>query len=1278
MRRITPAFRLLLAGLLASQAAFPAVRYYDVTGSTASAENACPIWVPADSEDDCSYNASNPSTAGTAQWLGPVFSAGYYAPGDAPPIYTNPAAPVPVLAPAPQLPTGGKTGIPIARGFVSIDDKGTAAGTDDVIGGTLEFGPFERNVGTGPAARMLESFDRIIHRFIVPAGSTVSGATANAAGGFDYIVGVSGGSAVFPSVLSGTTTAAGGFADAFPSEVASQSSTDPADVPYWPAPGANGISRIEGTTAVAGLRTEATVWGYGCSADAAAAPCLTSDVNWDGDSRARYDNVLLRLSTDDAGHITAALAYLVNESDLSPTVFGNDSWNATTLALTGTEDPLPAAFDDRILFVNDASDTVTFVDINALANDAPGAGTPAVAVTTPPAHGTAEPTGSANVIRYTPAVPESAFEGVDTFAYRITDGSSATATGTVAVTRTDPITCANDPQTPAPGTPITVDVLANDAGFDIPPVVLSLASLPSWGTAVVNPDRTITFTPASGVAVDDEESLEDFVTRNIAVLGNDRLSGPVAFNYRINDGTNLPAVCLVTIDDGTDALISPVAIEITDMPDHGQAFVLPAAGNQAATIRYTSNDGYAGQDTLRYQLRDPAGFVSNVATVTITVSDSTPVAIDDAPTAEDGVPTTLFVMANDTDGVDLPLTLAITAQPAHGTATVTEASGSSQATLRYTSAAGFTGTDTLTYTVTDADGDVSNAATVTITVRDSVPVAAADNVNGDARTEASLDVVANDTDRADVPITIEITQAPASGAASVVPASGTTTGRPAILYESNPGTAAADSLRYRLRDADGDVSNEVTVTINVTDATPVAVNDPTAPAEIIVEDGATLGIGVLNNDTGLVNPPLTLTITQQPANGTVTIVTGTPLSSPVVNYRPRNGFTGGDTFSYRVTDGDGDASNVAVVTLTVRDSAPVANPDTANGDSRTATAVDVLANDTQLSDGPVTIEITGQPTNGTAEIVTVALASGTRPGIAYASTPMSTFNGNDVVRYRVTDRDGDVSNETTLTLSVANLTPVAVNDVGGDEGLGPVGQVYVVAGVTTPFDVLHNDTGRGNRPVTLTITTAPLHGTAVVDSAEDTGIGRPGISYTSNDGYSGPDGFSYTFTDGDDQVSNVATVSFEVVNILTATSDGSPIPLATNEGKPLTVDVLDNDGGLSVGPITIEIVTAVSGTATVNADNTVTFQPDPGFTGRFPSPECPPSSCFSSAGGGFRYRIIDGLNQSSEASTFVDVFPPPETKQDSGGSALDSSALALLLGGLAIKHRRRRLIRQLT
>jgi hypothetical protein len=625
----------LFVALLALQPGQAAVRYFDITGATATTENACPIWVPWNFGDDCSYDASKPFGLGTAQWIGPVFSAGYYAPGNAPAVFSSPEPPGPIAAPAPVLPLGGKTGIPISKGFISIDDRDTPAdGSDDVIGGTVEFGAFERNLATGVSTRAVESIDRIIHRIVTPAGgaSNVSARTPNASGGFDYVVGNKGGVATFPQPLTGSS-------DSFPSETGSQSSLSETDVSFWTAAGPAGIARLEGAGAAVGASTQATVWGYSCDAGTGPDSCATSALNWEADTYAGFDNVLIRLSTDSTGNITSGAAYLVNESDLWQPVAGNDTWQATTLAFSGTENALPLAFDQRYLLVNGE---VTEVTGPVLLNSRPGALPVTVSKVTEPTHGTAEVVN--NAIRYIPNGID--FEGTDTFVYRITDADGETSTASYSMLLTDDIVCADDAATAIQNQPTVIDVLANDSGFDIPPVELSVVGVPSRGTALVNPDRTITFTPPENAG------------------------GTFTFRYRISDGTGTldaqQCTTTVTVDPvpvavddsfefqvatptaltvtNNDLALSegPYKLEIVTPPQHGTADVVVSPLSGFPFIGYTSDAGYVGPDTIQYRISDCVspqdidadGFctniedTSNVATVSITVF-STPEAVDD-------------------------------------------------------------------------------------------------------------------------------------------------------------------------------------------------------------------------------------------------------------------------------------------------------------------------------------------------------------------------------------------------------------------------------------------------------------------------------------------------------------------------------------------------------------------------------------------------------------------------------------------------------------------------
>ena len=86
----------------------------------------------------------------------------------------------------------------------------------------------------------------------------------------------------------------------------------------------------------------------------------------------------------------------------------------------------------------------------------------------------------------------------------------------------------------------------------------------------------------------------------------------------------------------------------------------------------------------------------------------------------------------------------------------------------------------------------------------------------------------------------------------------------------------------------------------------------------VVQDGeltVSASDGVLANDTDPENDPLTAIKASDPTNGTLTLN-----SDSSFTYKPRAGFSGTDSFTYKANDSTND-SNVAMVTLTV-------NPDT--------------------------------------------------------------------------------------------------------------------------------------------------------------------------------------------------------------------------------------------------------------------------------------------------------------------------------------------------------------
>ncbi len=268
-----------------------------------------------------------------------------------------------------------------------------------------------------------------------------------------------------------------------------------------------------------------------------------------------------------------------------------------------------------------------------------------------------------------------------------------------------------------------------------------------------------------------------------------------------------------------------------------------------------------------------------------------------------------------------------------------------------------------------------------------------------------------------------------------------------------------------------------------------------------------------------------------------------------------------------------------------------------------------------------------------------------------------------------------MSNVGTLTLEIVDGAPLANNDSGDDVGLisdeDILGVTSVDAELPTTLDVLRNDERIENAPLTINAPNVTAHGgTLTPVPADETKTGQPALRYQSSPGYVGPDSFSYTVTDADGEISNAADVSFEVVSIPFTRTDGEPEPLQTNMNTPVTVPVLANDGGLAFGPITVAIEgEPVNGTAVVNADNTITFTPTPGFSGQHPSFDCPFVTC---QGASFRYSITDSYNQRAEGEALINVYPGAVV--DTGGaSTLDLELLGLFAAtGIARRRLRRR------
>ncbi|QQZ29830.1 tandem-95 repeat protein [Thiothrix subterranea] len=508
---------------------------------------------------------------------------------------------------------------------------------------------------------------------------------------------------------------------------------------------------------------------------------------------------------------------------------------------------------------------------------------------------------------------------------------------------------ANDSATTASGTPVTIAVLANDTDPNGDP--LNIVSF-NQGTngSVAQDGNKLVYTPIAG------------------------FTGTDTFTYIITDpaGNQSTATVTVTVGATVPSSVAPVAGNDTGITNRDTPVTLDVLANDkdpngdplsivsfnqgtngsvtqdGNKLVYTPASGFTGTDSFTYIIADPAGNQST-ATVTVTVNPSKlPVMLDDVASTVSGESVDINVLSNDSSPVGMPLTVGSYTDPANGT--VTQAGNM----LTYTPKPSFVGTDTFTYVATDPEGN-SAIATVTVTVTSPLldkPVAKPDATETTMGKPVTVDVLANDKDAVSI---ASFTQG--SNGTAAKDGNG-------LSYTPNPDFFGIDTFTYIAQDANGNASNETTVTITVTKDNSPPVAKPDAKD---TTSGTAVSVDVLANDEDVDGDPLSIVSVTQGANGRVT------QDGNLLTYLPDANFTGTDHFDYVITDGK-DHQVTATVTITV--TAPVTTL-TAVDDNATKgplslndlvpRRVDVLANDTGDT---LTIVEVGKPDYGTAEIIT--------------------------------------------------------------------------------------------------------------------------------------------------------------------------------------------------------------------------------------------------------------------------------------------------------------------
>ncbi len=276
-----------------------------------------------------------------------------------------------------------------------------------------------------------------------------------------------------------------------------------------------------------------------------------------------------------------------------------------------------------------------------------------------------------------------------------------------------------------------------------------------------------------------------------------------------------------------------------------------------------------------------------------------------------------------------------------------------------------------------------------------------------------------------------------------------------------------------------------------------------------------------------------------------------------------------DLLGFGALDSQVEIDRIALLEKTGENSVPEATGTSALVDEDGSVLIDLRGEVSDPDSDLLTIAIVDQPSHGTLQLQ--------EPGI-WRYRPAADYHGQDSFTFRASD--GLASSN----LATVDITVSPVNDAPTAADLSAV--------------TAYNQAYEGNLPaaadvdgdeVVYALSAAPSHGTVTVEAD-----GR--FTYTPATGYSGGDSFTYTVQDPLG-ASNSYLVSFTILSDDNSAPVADDLAIETPEdtayegGLPAATD-LDGDA------VTFALATAPAhGTATVQADGSFRYEPDPDFNG---------------------------------------------------------------------------------
>lgn len=743
--------------------------------------------------------------------------------------------------------------------------------------------------------------------------------------------------------------------------------------------------------------------------------------------------------------------------------------------------------------------------------------------------------------------PQSNFDGTATFGYQVTDANQCSASGIVSVT-VYPVPSASDGSYSILENETLADTVAPLAAGGTPPYTFAHVGSAVNGSVQVQSDGSFSFVPDAQAT---SASFQFAVTD-----ANQNSSQPATITITLLE---LPKVTNIAVSTCQDiAVAASLASNVTGAnPPYAFMLVQNVQNgvltfNKNGTYSYAPNAGFYGTDSFKFRAIDATGRLSAVGIGSITVYQA-PVANNDTATTYGNVPLAGSLASLIQNGT--PPYSYMVLQSFGGQATI-DADGIYQ----FSPDADFVGQGGFTYQVSDANQCSSAPAVITVNVL-AMPKVEDSTLNTIVNTPISQSL-ANLASGGVAPYAFGLVGNNVSGTA-VVNADGS------FNFVPDAEFSGAASFQYAITDANQQLSNSATITINV----------------YSVPEVQNVSLETCQNNT------LTGTLVDAVSNGlapyTFALVGASANGSLVLNadgsyaYSPAAGFAGADAFQYSVTDSHGITTAVQSAQITVNQS-PVAAGITLQGYQNQPLSGSVPSS---VSLGtPPYVYNSSDNVNGS-----VVLA---QDG-SFVFTPAADALGTAGFSYQVTDAKQCVSNSATVSITIQQ--PPAVSDAAltTTQGIQISGSLAALASGSV-------------RPLTFALAANASNGTVTLSA-------KGNYKYVPNAGFNGADSFQYNVTDANGVVSNTATASIEVYPLPSAAN--GTFATYVNESTSNSVASLVSGGQ---PPYSFaQVGSGINGQAALQADGTFTFAPAQNST----------------ESGSFQYTVTDANNAISNTGT---------------------------------------------